>query len=53
MVVVFPAPLTPIIRITNGFFVVSMVRGMATGVSARSTSAARMARTSSGEMPFS
>ena len=52
-VVVLPAPFTPIIRTMKGFFAGSITRGLATGSNARSTSVARMARTSSGEMPFS
>ncbi len=53
MVVVLPVPLTPTIMMTWGFSATFKVSGIATGVSTFSTSAARMARTSSGEMPFS
>jgi hypothetical protein len=52
-VVVLPAPFTPTVRITKGFRAASIVSGTATGASARSDLAARIARTSSGEMPFS
>ncbi len=46
MVVVFPEPLTPTTRMTNGFTAASMTSGFATGVSTFSTSAARIAFTS-------
>ena len=48
MVVVLPEPLTPATRTMNGFFVVSMTSGCATGASAFSTSVATTAFTSSG-----
>ena len=46
MVVVLPEPFTPTTRITNGFALASIVIGFATGASTLSTSAARIAFTS-------
>ena len=48
IVVVLPEPLTPTTRMTNGCLPASIASGRATGSSARSTSAARIALTSSG-----
>ena len=53
MVVVLPEPLTPTIRMTKGRRARSMASGFATGASAFSTSAARIAFTSAGEISLS
>ena len=45
---ILPEPLTPMTRITKGRLLASISRGRATGASTASTSAARMAFTSSG-----
>ncbi len=50
IVVVLPEPLTPTIRITNGFFVASITSGWATGDRIASTSRARIALTSEGSI---
>ena len=46
MVVVLPEPLTPVMRMTKGFFSISGVRGMATGVRIWAISVARASRIS-------
>ena len=53
MVVVLPEPLTPITRMTNGFFAASISSGFATGVSTFSTSVATTLFTSSAEIALS
>ena len=53
MVVVLPEPLTPTIRITKGFLDGSRTRGVATGCRVFSTSPARIAFTSAGEISLS